>query len=158
VENVQLMPLTAKQYEVWLPRAIAEYAEENVASGRWSADEAPERSRTDFAQLLPQGIATPSHRIWSIVRTSDREPVGVLWINVVEKPTPRAFIYNIEIFPAFRRNGFATQAMLRLEDEAKRLGLDRIGLHVFGHNTAARPLYEKLGYVATNINMSKGLT
>jgi hypothetical protein len=29
---------------------------------------------------------------------------------------------------------------------------------VFGHNTAARPLYEKLGYVATNINMSKGLT
>jgi RimJ/RimL family protein N-acetyltransferase len=49
------------------------------------------------------------------------------------------------------------QAMTKLEGEAKRLGLDRIGLHVFGHNSAARPLYEKLGYVPTNINMVKHL-
>lgn len=82
----------------------------------------------------------------------------MLWIQVMDKPTPRAFIFNIEIDPRFRRRGYAMQAMTRLEDEARRMGLDSIGLHVFGHNTAARPLYEKLGYVATNINMSKRLS
>lgn len=96
--------------------------------------------------------------MWSIVRTADRQPVGLLWIQVQDKPTPRAFIFNIEIDQEFRRRGYAEQAMLKLEVEAKRLRLESIGLHVFGHNTAARPLYEKLGYVATNINMSKRLS
>ncbi len=47
--------------------------------------------------------------------------------------------------------------MIRLEVEARRLNLEAIRLHVFGHNTAARPLYEKLGYEPTNINMFKSL-
>jgi len=158
VENVELVNMTAEQYEAWLPRAITEYADENVTSGRWSVDEATQRSREEFERLLPQGTATPNNWLWSITRSSDRQQVGILWMAVIEKPTPRAFIYNIEIHAPFRRHGFATQAMTRLEDEAQRLGLDRIGLHVFGHNKAARPLYEKLGYVATNINMSKRLT
>ena len=37
------------------------------------------------------------------------------------------------------------------------MGLHKMGLHVFGHNLAARALYEKLGYVPVNINMEKQL-
>ncbi len=158
MDDVELIPLTKEQYEAWLPRAISEYADEHVQTGRWSADEAKKNSREEFARLLPQGVATPNQRLWSIARASDRKPVGILWVGVVDKPTPGAFVYNIEIHPDFRRQGFAERAMTKLEGEAKRLGLDRIGLHVFGHNTAARPLYEKLGYVPTNINMVKRLT
>jgi len=76
----------------------------------------------------------------------------------MQTPRPSAFIYNIEIHPQFRRHGYATQAMLKVEGEARRLGAETIRLHVFGHNTAARPLYEELGYVPTNINMAKSLT
>ncbi|HEX9095919.1 MAG TPA: GNAT family N-acetyltransferase, partial [Candidatus Dormibacteraeota bacterium] len=83
---------------------------------------------------------------------------GMIWLGVVQKPTPSAFIYNIEIYPQFRRRGYAEQAMLKLEEEVRRLGLEAIRLHVFGHNTAARPLYEKLGYLPTNIQMLKRLT
>jgi len=158
LDQIDLEPMTKEQFEAWLPGSVADYAAEHVASGRWSREESLERSREEHARLLPQGPATPGHRVWSIVRSSDREPVGMLWIQVMDKPTPRAFIFNIEIDARFRRRGYAMQAMTKLEEEAKRLGLDSIGLHVFGHNTAARPLYEKLGYVATNINMSKHLT
>jgi ribosomal protein S18 acetylase RimI-like enzyme len=48
--------------------------------------------------------------------------------------------------------------MRAAEDEARRLGVDTIRLHVFGHNTRARPLYDKLGYEPTNIMMSKTLS
>ena|SRR2546421_10352159 len=150
--------MTQEQFQSWLPLSIADYAHEHVTTGRWSEAESLEKSREEHARLLPQGPATPGHRLWSLVRSSDSEPVGMLWIQVIDTPTPRAFIFNIEIDPRFRRRGYAMQAMKKLEEEARRLGLESIGLHVFGHNTAARPLYEKLGYVATNINMSKRLS
>lgn len=149
--------MTREQFDAWLPSAIAGYAAEHVRTGRWSEDEALDRSREEHSKLLPQGPATPEHRMWTIVRSSDRQPVGMLWVHVIEKPSRTAFVYNIEIDPRFRRQGFAEQAMTRLEDEARRWGCTSIRLHVFGHNTAARPLYEKLGYVATNINMAKQL-
>jgi ribosomal protein S18 acetylase RimI-like enzyme len=149
--------MTAAQFEAWLPTAIETYASENVRNGRWSEDEAMQKSRDEHDKLLPDGVATPDHHLWSIVRTSDRQPVGILWINLQKSPRPTVWVYSIEIEPQFRRRGYAKAAMLRLETEAKRLGAETIRLHVFGHNTAARPLYEQLGYVATNINMAKSL-
>jgi len=153
----ELEPLTREQFEEWLPRAIAEYAQEHVTGGRWTAREATRKSREEFDLLLPQGVASKGHRFFSIVRLPDRKAVGILWIRIEKKPQPSAFIFNIEIFRSFRRRGYATRAMKLLEQEARRLGLENIRLHVFGHNHAARPLYEKLGYVATNIGMRKKL-
>ncbi len=150
--------MTAEQFEAWLPGTIAGYAAEHVHTGRWSEDEALGLSREEHDRLLPQSLATPDHRLWNIVPAGGGEPVGILWIQVMQKPTPSAFVYNIEVFPQFRRRGYAEQAMLKLVEEARRLGLEGIRLHVFGHNSAARPLYEKLGYVPTNINMLKRLT
>ena len=48
--------------------------------------------------------------------------------------------------------------MRLLEKEASILGLKYLTLQVFGHNMAARDLYEKLGYGITNIKMSKSLS
>ena len=48
-------------------------------------------------------------------------------------------------------------AMTEVENFAKSLSAETIGLHVFGHNNRAIKLYEKLGYKATNISMSKQL-
>jgi ribosomal protein S18 acetylase RimI-like enzyme len=156
--SIELVSMTAEQFEAWLPGTIADYAAEHVRTGRWSEDEALGRSREEHERLLPQGLATPDHRLWNIVPAGGGEPVGILWVQVTQKPMPSAFVYNIEIHPQFRRRGYAEHAMLKLEDEARRLGLEGIRLHVFGHNTAARPLYEKLGYIPTNINMLKRLT
>jgi len=156
--TVDLVPMTSEEFEAWLPGTIAGYAAQHVRTGRWSEEEALERSREEHERLLPRGLATPDHKLWNIVPAGGGEPVGMLWVAVVQKPTPSAFIYNIEIYAQFRRRGYAEQAMLELESEVGRLGLESIRLHVFGHNTAARRLYEKLGYVPTNIQMLKRLT
>ena len=57
----------------------------------------------------------------------------------------------------FRRRGYGEQAMAAIEDKVRELGLDTIDLHVFGFNTAARALYEKMGYSVTDVNMRKRL-
>jgi ribosomal protein S18 acetylase RimI-like enzyme len=158
LSDIALEPMTQAQFDAWLSRAIAEYAQDHVVDGRWSEEEAVEKSRAEHDQLLPQGLKTPDHHLWSIVSASDRKAVGILWVAIRQTPKPNAFIYNIEIFPEFRRRGFAEAAMRMLEVEARRMGAETVRLHVFGHNTAARPLYEKLGYTATNIVMAKPLT
>jgi ribosomal protein S18 acetylase RimI-like enzyme len=154
---IELAPLGADVFEKWKPVSIADYARQHVIGGRWTAEEALRLSREEFDRLLPRGLATPGHRFFSIVRSSDRKAVGLLWIQVEGAPKQSAFIFNIEIFRAFRRRGFGRQAMKLLEEEARRLDLESIRLHVFGHNTAARSLYEQLGYVATNVQMKKRL-
>ena len=150
--------MTQAQFDAWLPGAITGYAQEHVADGRWSEEEAVEKSRAEHEKLLPKGLATPEHHLWSIVRSGDRIPVGILWVNMVQKPRPHAFIYNIEIDAEHRRRGYAEAAMKQLEVEARRMGAETIRLHVFGNNAAARPLYEKLGYQTTNVLMAKPLT
>lgn len=157
MSDISLEPMTQAEFDAWLPRAIVEYAQEHVVDGRWSQEEAVDKSRAEHDTLLPQGLGTRDNHLWSIVGSEDRKRVGILWVNLRQKPNPHVFVYNIEIFPDFRRRGYAEAAMKELEVAARRMGAETIRLHVFGHNKAARPLYEKLGYEPTNIVMAKPL-
>ncbi len=42
-----------------------------------------------------------------------------------------------------------------MEDELRRMGVSRIGLNVFANNHVAIGLYQKHGYITTNMNMQK---
>jgi len=146
--------MTPAEYEAWLAHLIEDYAAEKVAAGNWTTEEAPARAAEETRGQLPQGAATPGQHIYSIMAEGEPEPVGVLWFAVIEARR-QAFIYDLEIHPPYRRRGYAEGAMRAAEGEVQALGLESIGLHVFGNNRAARALYEKLGYEVTNINMVK---
>ena len=156
--QVILEPMTPVEYEAYLPAAIAEYAADRIAAGNWSEAEALSRAQREFADLLPQGVATPNQHLFTIRDAARAQAVGVIWLGVMSHfGRPSAFIYDLRIFDAFQRRGYGMQAMLAVEREAQALGMDRLGLHVFGHNSAAQALYLKLGYTITNINMAKHL-
>jgi len=83
--------------------------------------------------------------------------VSLVGRSPARHPVPEAFIFDLVILPAFRRRGFAEDAMLELEVYVRRLGLTQISLHVFEHNTVASALYDKLGFVAFNNRLIKKL-
>lgn len=152
-----LRPQTDAEYDVWLAAIIPTYAADKVASGVWSADDAVEKSRQEYATLLPQGRQTPGHHHYAIIG-ADGQPVGSLWIAEAQRPGKRvAYVYDVTIAPDHRRQGHALRAFQALEGEVARLGLAGIALHVFGHNTAAQALYAKLGFQPTNINLYKAV-
>ena len=62
------------------------------------------------------------------------------------------------VFVTYPGTVTARAAMIAIEDEVRQLGIDRIGLHVFGHNRGAWALYDQLGYEVTNVNMAKTIT
>lgn len=151
----QLVPMTEEQFEQYLSYSIREYAEDHIKGGRWTAENAYEESRKEYQNYLPEGLQTPDHYLYSIYDEQRAKHVGILWFARVVRGEPMAFVYDVKIDEAHRRRGYGTQAFQLMEEKARELGLSSIGLHVFGHNKGAYQMYEKLGYVPTDINMRK---
>lgn len=155
---VRLAPMTESDFDSYYQKGVASYAEENVRGGHWSAEEALEKSAAEYRKLLPDGLATPDHYLYTIEDATTHTAVGLLWFALQRRGgQATAFVYDVSIHPPYRRQGYATRAFQALEERARELGARQIQLHVFGHNHGARALYEKLGFVPTNIIMSKAL-
>ena len=153
-----LVPMSPEVFADVMTASIAAYASDNVLAGRWPQAGALERSRAEFQSELPQGLATPDNFLLEIRATADGLAVGHLWFAVQSKHGQRtAFVYDVEVQPEHRRQGHARRAFEALEALAGELGVDSIGLHVFGFNAAAQALYAALGYTVTGINMNKPL-
>ena len=153
-----LVPMNPEVFAEVAEASIAGYADDNAAAGLWPRASALERSRSEFDSLLPQGLATPDNHWFEIRADADGPRVGHLWFAVQAQRDPRtAFVYNVEILPAHRRQGHARRAFEALEALAAEMGMARIGLHVFGANAPAQALYRALGFGVTSLNMSKPL-
>lgn len=155
---ITLRPMTDEAFEAYLALAVDDYAQEHVRAGNWTAEEAQEMARAQYDHFLPDGVHTEGQHLFQFMAEGETEPVGMGWLGISERNHAKeAFIYDIRIYPSFRRHGYARQALEALEDEARRLGARRIGLHVFAHNYAALALYEQAGYVVTDHWMAKKL-
>ena len=155
---IHLQPMTESDFPSFLKISTEGYAQENIDSGRWPEDQALELAREEAMRDLPQGIDTPDNYFFNIVSDSQEKPVGHLWAAITEKHNQKSlFVYEIEIWEEYRRQGFAAAAFTALEAFTRDIGLDRIGLHVFGANTGAQALYKSLDFEVTGINMMKRL-
>jgi len=153
---IELRSMTSDEYEAYFTQAVAEYAEDKVKAGNWPAEGAVERSRQEFVKYLPKGLETPNNDVCTLVDPESGRGVGMIWYAYQPESTrPYWFIFDFSIDPEQRRHGYASQALTALEQRAREQGIQSIELHVFGHNTAARALYEKMGFEITNINMAK---
>ena len=158
-EEVTLVGLDEASFRKYRESLVRDYAADKVRAGVWSPEEAEEKSANDLDGLLPEGPATPEHYLYSVVDQSIPAEVGILWISPRDSGVGRSvWIYDIIVHEKFRRRGYASRILRLTEDRARELGADKIELQVFGHNHAARALYEKAGYRPSAIFMSKPLT
>lgn len=156
---MKLINLSEKDFSEYLETAIADFAEDKVNAGNFPAEKALELSRESYEKLLPDGVNTKDHLLFSIFDEENEEKLGIIWIKLnYEKGNRNIWIYDFIIFEKYRRQGFGEKSLELLEEKAKELGFNKISLHVFGHNKGAISLYQKVGFQTTNINMSKILT
>jgi ribosomal protein S18 acetylase RimI-like enzyme len=145
------------EFDAFLEASLVSYARGISEQGGATEEFARRKSEEDHARTLPQGLDTPGHWLF-IVESPSAERVGVLWLAEQEHGGHRnCFIYDIEIDEAARGHGYGRDAMLLAEEEARKHGLQRMALNVFGGNEVARNLYRSLGYVETSVQMAKEL-
>lgn len=155
---VRLLPITDAAYQDYVAVSVKEYAEDHIRDGQWSPAEALEKSANELAQLLPDGVKTPNHYLFTVV-DADSQPIGMVWYMVRSRPQGTdAFIYDIRMHENARGQGYGTATLKAVEEDATLRGATSISLHVFGHNEGAFRLYQRVGYRVTNINMTKELS
>lgn len=151
--------MTWDDFDPWSEHSVQGFAAQQVASGLHSEAEAVAYAREQLARLLPSGLATPLHLLWTVRETAAGDAVvGWLWLRVRPLGSEvEAFVFDVEVVEQARGRGLGRAAMLAAEEAARDLGADVVRLNVFGHNTAARGLYESLGYVATSTTVTARL-
>jgi GNAT superfamily N-acetyltransferase/mannose-6-phosphate isomerase-like protein (cupin superfamily) len=155
--NTRLRPMADDEFARWRAQAVPAYAQDKVRTGRWSQDEAAAKSEQEFAALLPGGLHTAGHTLFTI-ESDAGQGVGALWVARAERVAgPIGYVFDLVVWHEHRRQGHAARAMKALETEALALGFGGLALNVFGHNPTAQRLYAKLGYELTHINMFKPL-
>lgn len=148
---VRLDEMNSSEFNEYLRFAVEKYADEHVKAGNWNEEEAISKATKEYERLLPEREKTENNHLFTI-RDEDKE-VGMIWL--AQHPNDKGFIFDIHIWEGNQGRGYGKQAMKEIENVAKGLGLKNIGLHVFAHNQVARRLYEKLGYLETDIIMDK---
>jgi len=148
--------MTQPEYDVYLKHLIPDYAADNVRAGYWDESEALEKSRQQIESLLPQGLQTKDHYIYTLV--DGEQAVGMIWLRAqLDRAVKSGFIFDVVVDEKFRGKGYGKQLILLIEEKARELDLKSIGLHVFAYNKVAKNLYESLGYEISSLNMIKKL-
>jgi len=144
------------EFTTWLPVMRERYAADMVEQAGMTEERAAAKAADDTERLFPGGVPSLQHSIYVI--EVDGEPAGDLWVTEREETLePCLFVYDIRLEERFRGRGYGRAAMLFAEDEARRRGIDRVALNVFGGNEVARGLYRSLGYEENAVAMSKKL-
>jgi len=155
---VQLVPMTEEDYQRFIAWAKEDYAREQVKAGVWRPEKAAELAQQAFEALLPEGLSTSNQFLHVVERGEEGEKVGYVWWGIREEGGDRfAVLYDFVIFEAYRRLGYGSGVLQGLEGQARKEGMERVFLHVFGHNEGARALYRKMGYLERNVTMVKEL-
>ena len=150
--------MTWDDFDAWAPRSVRDLAAGRVAAGLQETADADAFAEGLLLDLLPDGLATPLHHLWSVRCGPSDETVGHLWMRV--RPLEReveAYVLDVGIEPAARGRGLGRATMLAAERAARDLAATVVRLTVLAANTAARRLYDSLGYTvaAHDITLAK---
>lgn len=145
--------MTGAEYDTWRARQASGYAEEIASAGLLSPADARQRAEEQLAEFLPDGVHTVNNSFWLLRRAGT--VVADLWLVHHYQPDT-TWISAVEVDEAHRGKGYGRSAML-LAERATAAGSDtHLGLNVFGHNTVAINLYQRLGYLT--IQQSRSVT
>ncbi len=155
---ITLVRMSEEDFPSFETECTTAYARDNLRAGRWPASTALQRAQQEFRRLLPDGLDSPNHHVYSIRETERDQTVGFVWLAESDADGVRTgYIYSIHINPAQRGLGYAKRALDLVEEQGRARGLASVSLHVFSHNAAAQALYRSLGYGITGFNMLKPL-
>ena len=156
MEELFLRPMTQPEFIVFEAKSKLEYAAEKEKGEGHSKERAAQIAEESFQRYLPKGLDSPNQFLFQVLEKHSQRFLGSLWYGIQgEDERKTIFVCDIVFAPEERGKGWGKKTMLWLEGEAKRMGIKRLSLHVFGHNKIARGLYESLGYQPTNIMMLK---
>lgn len=158
MKAIQLKQMCEDEYSTYRDAAVRWYAEDKQRSGDWLSRDALTLSFQAFHRSAPNGLQTPNQYLFTVHDAATDVKVGWLWYQIRDDGLCQSvYLCDIMIFVEHRRQGYGTACLAELDNQARSLGVRRVGLHVFGHNPEAVKLYQRCGYKITDHTMAKDL-
>lgn len=133
--------------QAWLAlnaRAFADHPEQ----GRWT--------RADLAERLAQPWFDADGFFLAIDTATDR-PAGFHWTKVHPGPPPHGEVYVVGVDPDYQGAKLGKLLTITGLRHLHGQGLDSVILYVDGANTAARAMYERLGFTEASVDVQFAL-
>jgi len=155
---VRVRPMTQAEYDHWQVHLADDYANEQVAAGRWPAQGALQRALEENARSLPDGLDTARMLLLRGVLDDDT-PIGRAWVSLdhPREAPDVAFLYDIEVESDFRGQGLGRALLSAVEQAVREAGVGSLELNVFGRNHVAVRLYSSQVYEVVTQQMRKAL-
>lgn len=155
MSRLTLRPMTATERDHYRDALRAGYVQQQVELGGFSASDAEERADSSMATHWPEGVPAQGHHVF--VAEAEGQVVGRLWLAAAapEPAVPgQAWIFDIEVEPEARGNGYGRDLMQAAVGQARALGCTSVGLNVFGGNDVAIRLYQSMGFRTRAMQMT----
>lgn len=146
---MHVRPITDEELPHYISTTMREYAEDKHTNGGAPLEQAQAEAVRETAQLFPEGRLSPGHEV--LIATDDAgSTVGRLWMAPRGDSNDIAFIYDIQVQPDARGNGYGRALMQEAAQWSRENSFRTLALHVFGGNDVAINLYESLGFATTD--------
>jgi ribosomal protein S18 acetylase RimI-like enzyme len=155
--KVKLRKMSELEYENFRDYSTGDYIKDILKEQNISVEEATKQAETEFLEMLPQGLNTSDTAIMTIEDYDIGKSVGVIWYMFeVTDGVSHSFLCDFIIVEEERQKGYATAALMCMENDAKNHGCTESRLYVLMHNQPGVNLYTKLGYIPFR-NMDAGI-
>jgi ribosomal protein S18 acetylase RimI-like enzyme len=154
--GIVLRHMTEETFQAYLREHEEEYARDRMITDQESYDEALRTTRAQHETLLPQGLSTPGHFLFTVEDESRGLAVGYVWY-ACQPRSQELFLYHIVINKAERRQGHGQSALVAVEQKARELGCRAVWFNVMAHNQGAIDFYQAQGYRIAAMHMCKHL-
>jgi ribosomal protein S18 acetylase RimI-like enzyme len=144
--------MTDEEYLSYHDSSVAILADEEVKAFGFDPDDAHQRALAAFERLIPNKILSTSQQHIYVIEC-ESVSVGVMWYES-RNSNRDAYIYDLLIWPSYRRRGYATTALRMLEKKFHSSN-SKIFLNVFNHNIEAQSFYKSLGYTVRSCLLMK---
>ncbi len=147
--EVQLKEMSQEEFKNFFEKSICDYASDLVKSSNITMDEARIQAQAEFTEMLPDGLETKDNVLRIIVDVAEQKAVGIIWyLFEMTDDVKQVFLSDFFIKEEERRKGYASAALIEMEQDARRNGCAESIIYVWKHNPSGINLYNKCGYVA----------
>ncbi|MFD8508334.1 GNAT family N-acetyltransferase [Streptomyces sp. NPDC059687] len=143
LDGVIARPMTQAEYPEWFASEKVAYVGDIVRAGALSPEEAVRKSDSDFAKLIPEGLATPDNSFLVLEVAGER--IGTGWLKHGYLPGV-TYGYSLYIQEEHRGKGYGRAAMAAGEQATLAAGDSALMFTVWGGNEVAMSLYTSAGY------------
>jgi ribosomal protein S18 acetylase RimI-like enzyme len=151
MQAVQLIQVTDAEYAELASQQIVEYARQLERAGEVSVGDSLAVSQARLVDLSADRLRAAGHVFFVARSARDASRVGWVWLS----PAPgflgpghdgSRWLSQITVDEPLRGYGWGRAILVAAERHLAAVGVEQLWLRVFEWNTAARALYDSLGY------------